>query len=745
MNYKAEIQKFLTSQYIYAGTRVTLAIVIPGIILAYFGLLKEYFLFPLATSFVGLTDQPGPFIRRRNALLFAVVCFTFAAIVASLVQGFPILIYLSIIIFGMFFTLIGVYGQRLIAVGSITLVVFSIFIDGRLLSHDIGKSILIYTAGSLWFIVIFLVVSKIQPYKLAGQMIGENYIQLAEYLQLKAKFYLPDPNYEALYDAIIARQIEIKNLQEETRELVFKTRKIVNESTTQSRILMVLFLDSIDLYEKLFTSDNNHQIIQDNFKNSRLQHEINRYLNKLAHEIMNIGISLQSGLKNKPVLNLESDEDKLYDAFFDLRNQKMSAHNLETFMAIRLLLKRISEVKEDLKIVYKVYNSDHKLAKSLSSGLDLGKFVPREQELSYKVLKSTISLKSSHFKHAIKITVALLLGYFISNIEFLKIGHSYWILITILAILRPAFSDTKHRNLLRLYGTIGGGIVAYIILITIKNDSVLLAILFSSMILCFSLLKNEYRLAVFFMTIYVFIAFNFLNPGNINMLFKDRILDTAIAGAIAIFVSYFVFPIWEHSQNKELMKKALASNINYFTTVIERLRNPEQSIQYYKLKRKDAIIDLANLSNSFQRMLNDPKNQQRKLETVHQFVNTSHLITAYTASLAQYATPNNSYPEIDFNRWEKVISYEFNITKALLDGESIESATTDQIEVSDEQLEILLEQRKKEINENEFHDIRDPNRITHLTQLSNIREILELLYDVCHEQRKVIEKHFKLQ
>ena len=60
MNYSAELKKFVTSQYVYSGVRIALAIVIPSLILAYFGLLKEYFLFPLASSFVGLTDQPEP-------------------------------------------------------------------------------------------------------------------------------------------------------------------------------------------------------------------------------------------------------------------------------------------------------------------------------------------------------------------------------------------------------------------------------------------------------------------------------------------------------------------------------------------------------------------------------------------------------------------------------------------------------------------------------------------------------------
>ncbi|MEG2336086.1 MAG: FUSC family protein, partial [Chryseobacterium sp.] len=87
MNYSSELKKIVTSQYVYSSIRITLATVIPCLVLSYFGLLKEYFLFPLGTSFVALTDQPGPFIRRRNSLTFAIFCFVVVASIASLVKG----------------------------------------------------------------------------------------------------------------------------------------------------------------------------------------------------------------------------------------------------------------------------------------------------------------------------------------------------------------------------------------------------------------------------------------------------------------------------------------------------------------------------------------------------------------------------------------------------------------------------------------------------------------------------------
>ncbi|MGV8914502.1 MAG: FUSC family membrane protein [Kaistella sp.] len=741
MNYATELKKFATSQYIFSAVRITLAIVVPSIIFAYFGVLREFFLFPLATSFVGLTDQPGPFVRRRNSLILAIILFFFVSLIASFIKEFPPLIYVEIIILGMFFSMIGIYGQRFAAVGSLSLVVMSIFIDGHLTGGNIIQSSLIFLAGSICYLLIFLVVSRIQPYKLASQMIGENYLELAKYLQIKSKFYLAEPDFARLNMQVMAQQIEIKNLQEDTRETVFKTRKIVTESTTTSRVLMLMFLNSIDLHEKLMTSDSDYRKLQENFGDSGFLPSIGVYLDKIADELNNIGIALQSGIKATPLQNIDEELDKLFEEYFDLRNQRLDAESLEKFMILRLILGRITKVTEELKMIYKVFIQDQKLAKSLSTGLDLNEFLPSQNPLNFQVFRNNLSLKSSQFRHSIRIVLALLIGYFISTQEFLGIGHSYWILITILAIMRPAYATTKHRNLLRFFGTVAGAVLAYGLLITIENNTVLFVLLMLNMILCFSFLKANYFWAVTFMTIYIFLSFNFMNPGNVNLIFKDRILDTAIAGVVAYLMSYFILPVWEHSQNLDLMRKSAKSNLNYFIAVMDFFNEGKIEMQEYKLSRKNAVIDLANLSDNFQRMISDPKNQQKKMEHIHQFVNTGHLITAYIASFSQYSKSAKDYPEIDFISWRKRIFAELSRTNLILEQEEFNHNFAAESKLKPEDtVEELLELRKKEIRENEISDRRDPNRITHLTELMNLQEMMELIYDAAKEQRKVTEK-----
>jgi uncharacterized membrane protein YccC len=575
------------------------------------------------------------------------------------------------------------------------------------------------------------------------QMIGENYLELGNYLRIKSKFYLINQDNQQLYREVIAKQINIKNLQEDTREIVFKTREIVNESTTTSRLLMLMFLNSIDLYEKLMTSENDYSKIHGIFDEENILKKIHDYLEILADEMANIGISLQSGIKTNAKDNYALLLDALHDSYFQVRAKNLNSENMEDFMALRIVLLRINEITKVITTMYQVLNQDLNSAKSLSTGLDLHQFAPKSEKLNLKILSNHISLNSSHFRHAIRLTTALVVGYAISKLSFLGIGHGYWILITIIAIMRPAYSTTKHRNMLRIYGTFSGAIVAYFLMSFVENGIVLLSIFVFSMIMCFSFMKDKYAWAVFFMTIYIFLSFNFLNPNKVNVIFKDRIIDTIVAGIVIFITSYFIFPVWEQSQNLNLMKKSALANYSYFKTVMEQLKNNSIHTQEYKMRRKDAIVFLANLSDNFQRMLSDPKKKKKKMEIVLEFVNTSHLLTAYIASLSQYYNNNNLYKEIDFESWEEKIGLELQRANTNLNQEKWDENRNNSFKIIPEEQELnkLLSERRNQIEENEIYDTRDPNRITRLTQLTNIRKILELIYDVSKQLRKITEKY----
>jgi uncharacterized membrane protein YccC len=435
--------------------------------------------------------------------------------------------------------MLGIYGKRLDVVGSLTLIVFAIFIDGAPGVHSALWNACVFSLGAAWFFIVFLLVTVLKPYKLAEQMIGENYIELGKYLRLKSQFYLKNPDFEGVYKQIFGLEVRIKEHQEATREVVFKTRQMVKESTSTSRLLMQLFLNSFDLHEMLILSTNDYKKLQKSFGDKEILEKINVYLNKLSNELINIGISIQGGLKTSPIINISDELHQLHEDFFELRNKEMNAETLENFMILRQILLRITEISDEIQTIYKIRAQDIKLVKSLSTGLDLEKFVTKDEKLNHKVFINNFSLKSNHFRHAIRITVAMLIGYALSKISILGINKVYWILITILAIMKPAYSITKRRNILRIYGTLGGGVIGFLIIHFISNPIALLIIFLVSLTLTFSFLKDKYAWAVVFMTIYIFLIFNFVKPGNFMDILSERLKDTQL---LVLLYSWFL--IW---------------------------------------------------------------------------------------------------------------------------------------------------------------------------------------------------------
>jgi uncharacterized membrane protein YccC len=66
------------------------------------------------------------------------------------------------------------------------------------------------------------------------------------------------------------------------------------------------------------------------------------------------------------------------------------------------------------------------------------------QEISTDLFINNLTLKSESFRHSLRVSIAVIAGFFVSKL--FNIGHSYWVLLTIIVILKPAFSLTKKRN-----------------------------------------------------------------------------------------------------------------------------------------------------------------------------------------------------------------------------------------------------------------------------------------------------------
>ena len=703
MDYIKEYKSFINSHYLSEGVRMTAGIVLPAIVLSHFGMVSIGVVVSLGAMCVSLTDTLGPIHHRVNGME---VCFI-SAFIISLLTGFaaPYQIVMGILIVPVcfIFSMISVYGSRASSVGSAVLLVMVLSIDRR---HGVDRyhtevlyNALYILAGGVWYMLMSLLLYRVRPYKLAQQALGDCILSTSEYLRVRASFYNKDLDYQTTYQRVVQQQIVAQENQSQVRELLFKTRSIVKESTDTGRTLVMIFRDTIDLFERTMTSYQDYGALHNYFKESDILHHYQQMILAISKELDDIGLAVKSGDRSEDDGALQKSLDGLQLYLEDFRKKNLTHENIEGFISLRHILNGLEDIVGRVHTLHLYTTYEVKHSKNNPSEVEYEKFITHTI-IDSKLFKDNLSLKSNTFRHAIRVSVATICGYIIS--KFLPVGHSYWILLTIIVILKPAYSLTKKRNFDRLLGTIAGAAVGLIILYFINDKDTLFVVMLVLMVITYSLFRTNYLLSVLFMTPYIMLLFHLLFSGNTKTILIDRVTDTAIGSAIAFLANFFLVPAWEKGQIKNYMLAALEANINYFKNVSAAFTGKTPDITEYKLTRKNAFVSLANLSDAFSRMLSEPKNKQVNAKQVYQFVTFNHMLTSHIATLAYYSEPlAKKYSSVDFINIVNNALRQFEEAESLLMGKSKNDINNNEERnnLVDKKVNALMEQRKVELQQ----------------------------------------------
>lgn len=635
MNYINEFTKFITGQYLTKGVRVTAGAILPALVLYHFDLLSLGIAMPLGALMVSLTDSPGPIHHRRNGMLVSNILNFAVAIIIGFTRYYPWLLAIELTLLSFILSLIGIYGSRASSIGLIALIVIVLNIDVHHAQERVWYDAFFMLAGGVWYMLLSLVLYSLRPYMLIQQALGECIITTAEYLQVKSKMYKLDADQDEVYKEILPIQINIHNQQEQLRELLFKARGFTKESTTKGRVLLMMFLDSVDLFEQVMTTQQNYKALHGYFKDGDVLEKFRVLILETAVELDKLGLVIQSGFPPKGGDNLTERIAEVESSFVAYRNAHLRSDNLEGFISLRHVLNSIKDIAERIKRLrrYSTYSSE--VSKEVKPDVvDVERFVST-QEMDPKLLVENLSLESNIFRYSVRVSICILAGYLISQL--FPFGHSYWILLTIVTILKPAYSLSKRRNIERLLGTVVGVCFGFVMLNYVTENYVLFIGTIVSMIIGYSFLQINYFISVIGITLYVLLSFHFLHPVDFKSVSTDRIIDTIIGSAIAFIGALFILPKWEHEQVDEYISKLIDANMKYFTTVSKAFYENSLNINEYKVTRKEAYVALANLSDAFQRLLSEPARKSNRPELLHQLVVSNHMLTSHIASLAIYA------------------------------------------------------------------------------------------------------------
>lgn len=223
INYGLTFRKFITSQYLYTGIRITAGVLIPGLLLYYYGILTAMMGIPLGALFLALTDNPGPLHHRINGMIAAIIINFIVVCIAGLSQPYLLLSGIEIIIFSFLFSMFGVYNTRANSIGLIALIVF-IITNGSAQSpvQNIFYTALYFTAGGIWYAILSIASNTLRPYKFVQQLLGECLIETGNYLHAKSLFYGKDADTGKIFPQLLEYQVNIQQQLNDLREILLK-------------------------------------------------------------------------------------------------------------------------------------------------------------------------------------------------------------------------------------------------------------------------------------------------------------------------------------------------------------------------------------------------------------------------------------------------------------------------------------------------------------------------------------------
>jgi uncharacterized membrane protein YccC len=253
MDYQLTFKKIFSSQYLFTGLRITASALIPALVLYHYDALASMSAIPLGALVVSSTDSPGPFLHRRNTI-FTSICINFLVVIITIsLNHNPVLLTLAIILFGMFFSLIGIYGTRVNSVGIVALLVFIFNIDSRASFSGALYNGLLFTAGGTIYFLMSLLLHRLRPYRYLQLQLGESLRSIAAYIDTAANLFQTKAPDDQLFSRLRQEQITIQQEQDNLREMLLSTREMVIDSTVKGRIIMMMFLDSVDLFEQVLS------------------------------------------------------------------------------------------------------------------------------------------------------------------------------------------------------------------------------------------------------------------------------------------------------------------------------------------------------------------------------------------------------------------------------------------------------------------------------------------------------------
>ncbi|MGO4817621.1 FUSC family membrane protein [Flavobacterium sp. W22_SRS_FP1] len=664
-----QLELFLKSSSFDRGIRIGFGIAVPLAVLYLLGYF-EYAPAVVIGAFLNAPgDIPGSTKRKVNAILVSIGLTMIITTVILFSKPFLPLLLVALTIITFAVSLLSVYGFRasLVSFSGLLSMVIAIAIQKET-AYDILVQVALMGVGGLWYLVVSYVFQKLAPVKDQNQLLSDTLLLIGEYLKIRAKLLTKKTERDEYLKQSLVLQNQINEKQETLRETLLTARKRSGRSHYEEKQLLIL-LSSINIFELIEAKHLDYKMIDTIFGEHK---EFLRASKNLSKIMGNHLIRLSELLIQKDKIpNKDSLLSALAEANESIKNY-VDTVKLPEAREGALVLKNLYDYQEQLlqeiRVIRRVMANVKEASKVSLKRQDSSQFLTLH-EYRLNVLIENFSLDSTMFRHSLRLTIAVIFAYLLGFL--FDIQNTYWILLTVIVIMRPSYGLTKERSKDRIIGTLIGAAIAVGIVLLTQNVVVYAVLAFVSLVFAFALIQQNYKFAAALITISIIFVYSLINPDAFEVI-QYRVIDTVIGATIAVVANYILLPSWEANNLKQVLLNALKRNKEYLLATQELYQNPSKNKVSYSLARKEAFLAISNLNAAFQRLTQDPKSKQKEFQLIYEIVTLNQTMVSAIASIGNFISNHQTTPaSIEFNVLIKKISNTLQMSFDSLDDTQI--------------------------------------------------------------------------
>lgn len=263
----------------------------------------------------------------------------------------------------------------------------------------------------------------------------------------------------------------------------------------------------------------------------------------------------------------------------------------------------------------------------------------------FAMLRENLDLQSATFRHAVRLAVLVALGDLLGRMVSWR--RTYWLPMTIVLVLKPEFTATFTRGVLRIIGTIVGLALATA-LFHVIHPAVALQVALIFLFVFFLRWLGPANYGIFAIVvsglIVLLLAIAGVPPKDV---ISARGINTVVGGTMAL-IAYRLWPTWERTRISERIARMLDAYRDYFHAVLRSGQVDASSVQEMERSRRAARVARSNLEASVDRLSSEPgatRDQMSRLNAMlassHRFI---HAVMALDTIVSQNSAASGSAP-----------------------------------------------------------------------------------------------------